>query len=229
MNLVFSQIDHKILSLFLSNLISLFVVFASDFPLAGQIVREWEVYNFQLDDLSTLPTTVQPSKALALKTLVDSTRNVLSRTRRALSSPLRAHSSKDATLHAMSSKPSGPTFYRGTLRVDGKAAEAVTDAGGASHLACSYLSTRGWGKGIAWVNGFNLGWYWPSKGPQMTLYVPGPVLRPGDNDVVFLEVESAPADPVARFTESADFFGPAHQAQEQAMEQSRRGNNAMVD
>ena len=26
---------------------------------------------------------------------------------------------------------------------------------------------RGWGKGLAWINGHNLGWYWPSIGPQV--------------------------------------------------------------
>ncbi len=31
--------------------------------------------------------------------------------------------------------------------------------------------------------------YWASKGPQMTLYVPGPVLREGENEVVMLELE----------------------------------------
>ena len=35
----------------------------------------------------------------------------------------------------------------------------------------------GWGKGLVWVNGFNLGWYWPLLGPQMTMYVPGPLLK----------------------------------------------------
>jgi hypothetical protein len=60
--------------------------------------------------------------------------------------------------------------------------------------ADTYLATHGWSKGIAWVNGFNLGWFWPAVGPQMTLYVPGPVLRPGDNELVLLEVERPPAE-----------------------------------
>lgn len=28
-------------------------------------------------------------------------------------------------------------------------------------LPDTYLDVQGWGKGIAWVNGHNLGWYWP--------------------------------------------------------------------
>ena len=43
-------------------------------------------------------------------------------------------------------------------------------------------------KGLALVNGFNLGWYWPAAGPQLTLYVPGPLLRQGSNDLAVLEV-----------------------------------------
>jgi hypothetical protein len=83
----------------------------------------------------------------------------------------------------------GPIFYRGILSIEGDLAELVTDAAGQRHLADTFLDTRGLGKGIAWVNGFNLGWYWSTMGPQMTLYVPGPVLKPGDNDILILEVE----------------------------------------
>src|SRR4051794_14531818 len=60
-----------------------------------------------------------------------------------------------------------------------------------------FLSTVAWGKGFAWVNGFNLGRYW-RRGPQETLYVPGPVLRPGRNELVVLELDVL-TDPVAHF------------------------------
>jgi beta-galactosidase len=60
-----------------------------------------------------------------------------------------------------------------------------------------FLDTTVWGKGIAWVNGFCLGRYW-RRGPQHTLFVPGPVLRPGRNELVVLELEVL-ADPTARF------------------------------
>lgn len=40
------------------------------------------------------------------------------------------------------------------------------------------------------MNGFCLGRYW-SVGPQRTLYVPGPVLREGANEVWVLELEEA--------------------------------------
>ena len=60
-----------------------------------------------------------------------------------------------------------------------------------------FLSTVAWGKGFAWVNGFNLGRYW-RRGPQQTLYVPGPLLRPGRNELVVLELDVM-LDPVAHF------------------------------
>ena len=50
-------------------------------------------------------------------------------------------------------------------------------------------------QGVAWVNGFNLGWYWPDRGPQMTLFIPGPLLRPGDNEVLLLEMHRIPDEP----------------------------------
>lgn len=49
-------------------------------------------------------------------------------------------------------------------------------------------------QGQAFINGFNLGRYWPVKGPQVTLYVPLSVLRPYPqvNDLVLVELEQPP-------------------------------------
>ncbi|WNI14273.1 glycoside hydrolase family 35 protein [Actinacidiphila sp. ITFR-21] len=70
----------------------------------------------------------------------------------------------------------GPAFHRGAFEVAGP--------------ADTYLDLSGWTKGCAWINGFALGRYW-SRGPQQRLYVPGPVLRAGANDVVLLELHAA--------------------------------------
>ncbi|ADB31211.1 Beta-galactosidase [Kribbella flavida DSM 17836] len=67
----------------------------------------------------------------------------------------------------------------------------------AEHPVDHFLGTDAWGKGIAWVNGFCLGRYW-HRGPQHTLYVPAPLIRSGDNDLVVLELETM-ADPTAHF------------------------------
>ncbi len=50
------------------------------------------------------------------------------------------------------------------------------------------LELPGLTRGFVWINGFGLGRYW-SAGPQRTLFVPGPVLREGDNDLWVLELE----------------------------------------
>ena len=53
------------------------------------------------------------------------------------------------------------------------------------------MAMPGWAKGVAFINGFNLGWYWPKAGPQMTMYIPGPMLLGGENELILLEVEEA--------------------------------------
>ncbi|MEU2126921.1 beta-galactosidase family protein [Streptomyces sp. NPDC018352] len=76
----------------------------------------------------------------------------------------------------------GPTgLFRGTFEVSGVA--------GAGHAG---LELPDWTRGFVWVNGFCLGRYW-SLGAQRTLYVPGPVLREGVNEVWVLELEGAGA------------------------------------
>lgn len=46
----------------------------------------------------------------------------------------------------------------------------------------TFLDMSGWGKGVVFLNGFNLGRYW-SVGPTLSLYVPAPLLVDGDNEV----------------------------------------------
>lgn len=49
------------------------------------------------------------------------------------------------------------------------------------------LALPGWTRGFVWINGVNLGRYW-NVGPQRTLYVPGPFLKPGPNTILILEL-----------------------------------------
>ncbi|MEU9558572.1 glycoside hydrolase family 35 protein [Streptomyces fumanus] len=86
----------------------------------------------------------------------------------------------------------GPAFHHGTFEV-GTPADA-------------FLALPGWTKGLAWVNGFALGRYW-NRGPQRTLYVPAPVLRPGANDLVLLELHGTTAARAA-FTGEPDLGPP---------------------
>jgi beta-galactosidase len=71
--------------------------------------------------------------------------------------------------------PSGPAFLRGVFTVDTP--------------ADTFLALPGWTKGVCWINGFNLGRYW-EVGPQRTLYVPAPLLRPGENELIVLELHA---------------------------------------
>ena len=57
-----------------------------------------------------------------------------------------------------------------------------------SEPADTYLALPGFGKGMVWINGFLLGRFW-EIGPQVTLYVPGPLLNAGGNTVTVLELE----------------------------------------
>ena len=69
-----------------------------------------------------------------------------------------------------------PCFYRGTLRIEGQPAD-------------TFLAPIGFHKGFVTINGFNLGRYWNDKGPQKTLYVPAPLLRAGENEIVIFETD----------------------------------------
>nr|WP_314259280.1 beta-galactosidase [uncultured Devosia sp.] len=60
--------------------------------------------------------------------------------------------------------------------------------------ADSYLDLSGWGKGVAFINGFNLGRYW-EVGPQLRLYLPWPLLRQGENELIVFETERAGKPP----------------------------------
>lgn len=57
----------------------------------------------------------------------------------------------------------------------------------------SFLRLDGWGKGVAFLNGHNLGRYWPQEGPQVTLYAPSSwFLGEELNYVALFETDYAP-------------------------------------
>ncbi|XP_025409472.1 beta-galactosidase-like [Sipha flava] len=79
-----------------------------------------------------------------------------------------------------------PAFYR----------TQFTFSNNLTNIYDTYLDTTGWKKGVAFVNGINVGRYWPAAGPQITLYVPATyfIPSPGINTVVMLELEGVPQD-----------------------------------
>ncbi|MEY9851873.1 beta-galactosidase [Leifsonia sp. EB41] len=56
--------------------------------------------------------------------------------------------------------------------------------------ADTFLALPGFRKGFVWVNGFLVGRYW-DVGPQLTLYVPAPLLTSGVNTITVLELEQS--------------------------------------
>ena len=58
----------------------------------------------------------------------------------------------------------------------------------ADDLCDTFLDTDGFGKGCAFINGFNLGRFW-EIGPQKRLYIPAPLLKKGKNTLIIFETE----------------------------------------
>ena len=51
----------------------------------------------------------------------------------------------------------------------------------------TFLNFATWGKGLVYVNGYPLGRIW-SIGPQQTLYLPGPWLKKGENEILVFDI-----------------------------------------
>ena len=75
---------------------------------------------------------------------------------------------------ATESDPAGAGYFHGELHI--------------GEPADTYLALPGFGKGVVWVNGFLLGRFW-EVGPQVTLYIPAPLLTAGVNKITVLELE----------------------------------------
>lgn len=70
--------------------------------------------------------------------------------------------------------PNGPTYY--------KASFTIPETGD------TFLDMSTWGKGMVWVNGYNLGRFW-EIGPQQTLFLPGCWLKKGKNEIIILDLK----------------------------------------
>lgn len=79
-----------------------------------------------------------------------------------------------------------PGFYKFSFEIDAP--------------ADTFLDMSGWGKGVAFVNGFNIGRFW-EIGPQRRLYVPAPLLKRGENIVIIFETEGKRGDSICFFDE----------------------------
>ena len=81
-----------------------------------------------------------------------------------------------------------PTFYKTTFHVE--------------EPADTFLALPGWTKGVVWLNGFNLGRYW-ERGPQKTLYIPAPLLKEGQNELIVFELHDT-HNPTVEFRDTPD-------------------------
>lgn len=79
-----------------------------------------------------------------------------------------------------------PTFCRFTFEVEEK--------------GDTFLDLEGWGKGCVFLNGFNLGRFW-EIGPQKRLYIPAPLLKTGENELIIFETEGKTVDYVTLMDE----------------------------
>ncbi|XP_043920850.1 beta-galactosidase [Protopterus annectens] len=89
-------------------------------------------------------------------------------------------------LSSTSSTFSAPAFYIGSFDIPSGIPDLPQD---------TFINFPGWTKGQIWINGFNLGRYWPARGPQITLYVPRHILSTSaPNNITVLELEKSPCD-----------------------------------
>ena len=81
----------------------------------------------------------------------------------------------DMNAYQESNIPGNPTWYHAAFNL--------------AKTGDTFLDMRTWGKGIAYVNGHNLGRYW-NAGPQQTLYLPGCWLKAGPNEITIFEMHN---------------------------------------
>lgn len=85
------------------------------------------------------------------------------------------------SLHFAAKPCAGPCFYR--ARMD------------AAAPADTFIDTSALHKGFMWIDGRPLGRFW-NIGPQFTLYVPGPWMKRGANDVVYFDLQGDASDSI---------------------------------
>lgn len=89
----------------------------------------------------------------------------------------------------LAGKAKAPVFLSGDFHVE--------------NPADTFIRLDGFTKGVVFVNGFNIGRYWNTAGPQKTLYIPAPLLRSGKNNITVFELEHY-ANPEVLLTDVSD-------------------------
>ncbi|XP_066366539.1 beta-galactosidase 8 [Miscanthus floridulus] len=154
----------------------------SPIQIDGITIRHWKMYPLALNSLDNLPK-------LQLITQIPYVG----------ASKMSIHGDSEKNLQESSSYSNGsisalPAFYEGHFHIDHE-----------SEIKDTFISFRGWNKGVAFVNNFNIGRFWPARGPQCALYVPAPILKPGDNIVVIFELHDLNPELTIDFVTDPDF------------------------
>jgi beta-galactosidase len=151
--------------------------------LAGQPLTNWQIYPLPMTILPTFPKS-------------DGSRVVASRYPEASASGL-SHAEKEGALAPGVCPSSGcrstPTFYRAHF--------TLTTTGD------TFLDIRKLGKGALWINGHPIGRFW-NIGPQQTLFVPGPWLHQGTNEIVVFDLAPASNIPTVEGLATPILDGP---------------------
>jgi len=97
------------------------------------------------------------------------------------SRPERSGAERPLQFHRNVSTSQGtPTFFQATFTL--------------SRTGDTFLDIRDLGKGALWINGHAIGRFW-NTGPQQTLYIPGPWLRKGRNQIIVFDMVPQSAHP----------------------------------
>lgn len=154
----------------------------SPIQIDGITLRHWKMYPLALSSLDILPKlqliTQIPYAGASKMSIHGDSEKIL----------------QDSSCCSNESTSAEPAFYEGHFLIDNE-----------TELRDTFISFRGWNKGVAFVNNFNIGRFWPARGPQCTLYVPAPILRPGDNIVVIFELHAPNHELTIDFTTDPDF------------------------
>ena len=83
-----------------------------------------------------------------------------------------------------------PAFFKGTLTIDSQPCD-------------TFIKAENFKKGFITINGFNIGRFYNEAGPQMTLYVPAPILKAGENEIIVFEADGCSA-PTVTFVDTPE-------------------------
>jgi len=101
-----------------------------------------------------------------------------------------------------SATANGPAFYQGRFKV--------------TSVGDTFLDVRSLHKGAVWINGHAIGRYW-GIGPQDTLYIPGPWLHRGWNQIVVFDIDGVDSPRLAGLT-APILDGPVRETDEPGRE-----------